>query len=248
MAYYNLGGRTHHKTGQAEITHFVNDSAENVVSAMRVKLRLRKPLDLCRPGQYVYLSLSDMGARRRFQSHPYVITWWDDSMNAMNLSFLIQPQAGISAELISRNSIRSVTIDGPYGKDLHLDSYETVILVARGIGIAGILPYIRHMTYRRASKEKEHEAYRRGLITRKIDVYWVLEDNFQEDWVSEWIAELQQRDSEKVKIEVEAMLNMADTRTAHLDILLFIPTNSQNLRRFPMTLIGDSSISKRLFQ
>ena len=89
-------------------------------------------------------------------------------------------------------------IDGPYGKDHHLEDYETVILVAKGIGIAGILPYVRHMTYRRVSKDKDFEAYRRGLITRKIDVFWVLGDNYEEDWVSEWLSELQKRDSEKV--------------------------------------------------
>ena len=100
---------------------------------------------------------------------------------------------------MARNSIRSVKIDGPYGKDHHLEDYETVILVARGIGIAGILPYVRHMTYRRASKSKEHEVYRRGLITRKIDVFWVLEHNSQEEWIQEWISELQKRDSEKVR-------------------------------------------------
>jgi hypothetical protein len=58
-----------------------------------------------------------------------------------------------------------------------LEKRETVILAAYGIGIAGILPYVRHMTYRRSIKEQENESYRRGLKTRKLDVYWVLEDN-----------------------------------------------------------------------
>jgi len=127
-----------------------------------------------------------------------MVTWWDDSKRAMSLSFLIQPQGGVSAGLIARNSIRSVIIDGPYGKDLALEDYETVILIAKGIGIAGILPYARHMTYRRVSKEKDNEAYRRGLIIRKVDVFWVMEDNSQEHWISEWITDLQQKDSEKV--------------------------------------------------
>lgn len=141
-----------------------------------------------------------MGVRGRFQSHPYVLTWWDDSRNAMKLEFLIQPQAGISAELISRRSIQNVTIDGLYGKDLHLERHETVILIAKGIGIAGVLPYLRNLTYRRVSKAKEHEAYRRSLITRKIDLFWVLEDNTQEDWATEWLAELQKRDSTNVSL------------------------------------------------
>ncbi|TVY87654.1 hypothetical protein LAWI1_G007390 [Lachnellula willkommii] len=58
-----------------------------------------------------------------------------------------------------------------------LENYETVILIARGIGIAGLLLYARHMTYQRVSKDKNHEAYRRGLITRKIDIFWIMDDN-----------------------------------------------------------------------
>ncbi|TVY13064.1 Ferric/cupric reductase transmembrane component 7 [Lachnellula arida] len=197
MAYYNLGGRRPSRMGQASIAHFFEGEGENNVTAMRITVRLRRPLAI-QPGQYVYLFLTDMGLRRRFQAHPYVITWWDDSKAAMNLYFLVQPHNGISSELVARNSVGSVTIDGPYGKDLHLENYETVILIAKGIGIAGLLPYIRHMTYRRLSKDKAHEAYRRGLITRKIDIFWVLEDNCQQEWLADWILELQQRDSEKL--------------------------------------------------
>ncbi|KAG9240690.1 hypothetical protein BJ878DRAFT_536971 [Calycina marina] len=115
-----------------------------------------------------------MGLRRHFQSHPYTISWWDDSMNVTTLSFLVQPHSGISADMISRSSLRNVSIDGPYGKDLQLHKCETAILVAKGIGIAGILSYVRHMTYRR-----------------------VLEDNTQQEWIAEWLALLQERDSEK---------------------------------------------------
>ncbi|RDL41166.1 uncharacterized protein BP5553_01145 [Venustampulla echinocandica] len=157
------------RAGQASITHFFESKGEDVVGAIAMTVRLRRPLRI-RPGQYLYLFLSDMGLRRRIQAHPYVITWWDDSFSAMNLSFLIQPHNGISSELAARNSIQSVIIDGPYGKDLQLENYETVILIAKGIGIAGIIPYARHMTYRRTSKGKDHEAYRRGLLTRKLDL------------------------------------------------------------------------------
>lgn len=183
--------------GQASVTHFFDGPDEEVVSAVKLTVRLRRPLKI-HPGQYFYLFLSDMGLRRRFQAHPYVITWWDDSLHAMNISFLIQPHSGISSDLIARNSLRSVTVDGPYGKDLKLENYETVILIAKGIGIAGLLPYARHMTYRRVSKDKDHEAYRRGLITRKIDIFWIMDDNCQQDWLSAWISELQNRDSDKV--------------------------------------------------
>jgi predicted ferric reductase len=196
IIYGNVGG-TGFSPAQASVNHFYDTSKMSSITAVRLTVLLKRPMKIL-PGQYVYLFLSDMGARRRFQAHPFVIAWWDNSMEATKISILIEPQNGLSAELAARNMIRSVVVDGPYGKDLRLQDFENVILVAKGIGIAGIIPYVRSLTYRRVSKGKEHESYRRGLITRKIDLYWVLEDNCQEDWVSDWLVDLRMRDSEKV--------------------------------------------------
>ena len=193
----NFWGVRDPKTPQATVTHFGKNSKTEIDNALRIDIQLQKSMEM-KPGQYVYLFFSGMGIRHRFQAHPYVITWWDNSMKAMNISFLIQPQKGISHDLMTRNSIRRVVLDGPYGKDLHLEAFEAVVLIAKGIGIAGILPYIRHMVYRRVSEDKENAAYKRGLITRKIDVYWVLEDNSQDRWIKEWATELQKKDSGKV--------------------------------------------------
>lgn len=199
MAYHNIGGSRDDKNDQAAITHYFHTLPIDGVSAIRMEIKPRHPLKI-QPGQYFYLFLSDLGTHRLFEAYPFVILWWDDSLNAMNLSFLIQPEYGITRDLIAKNSVRSVIIDGPYRKNLHLEDYETVILVAKGIGITGILLYIRHMTYRRLSTEKNHTTYRRDLITNKIDVYWVLEDNCQEDWISDWIVELEKTDSKNVSI------------------------------------------------
>ena len=201
MAYYNTGnkhGKEVPRKPQAIVEHCFVGSDNNTVSAMTLTIQPRRSFPI-RPGQYFYLHFSDMGVRRRIHSRPYAISWWDNSLNAETLSFLIQPETGVSAELTSRSLIRTVCIDGPYGKDLKLENYENVILIAKGIGIAGIMSYIRHMTYRRVSKDKEHEAYKRGQITRKIDVYWEMEDNSQQNWVSEWMEQLHEKDADNVR-------------------------------------------------
>ncbi|KAF7943008.1 hypothetical protein EAE96_010954 [Botrytis aclada] len=197
MFYDNVGGVGSSLTPQADIFHYYDDSKTRTVSAIRLTVLLKRPMKIY-PGQYMYLFLSDMGVRRRFQAHPFVIAWWDDSMKATKLSFLIEPSNGLTSDLVGRGSLRRVVMDGPYGKDLRLEDFENVILVAKGIGIAGIIPYVRSLTYRRVNKDKSHESYRRGLITRKIDLYWILEDNCQEDWISDWLVDLQMRDSEKI--------------------------------------------------
>jgi NAD(P)H-flavin reductase len=90
-------------------------------------------------------------------------------------------------------------IDSPYRKDHHLEDYENIVLITRGISIAGILLYIRHMTYRRLSKNTQYEVYYRGMITRKLDVFWVTDHENQKDWATEWLLELQNKDSERVR-------------------------------------------------
>jgi predicted ferric reductase len=195
MAYHNIGGLR--DGGVATIEHFYGGVNKSFVTAMKIHVSLRHGTKI-RPGEYYYLSVRGMGFRRGWQAHPFVVSWWDDSINASSLDFLVEPKAGITADLMAKNSIRSVTLDGPYGKDLQLQEYENVILVARGIGIAGVLPYVRHMIYRRSSTSKDLEEYRRGLITRKIDLYWDMEDNNQQDWLEGWIRALKDRDAEKV--------------------------------------------------
>lgn len=145
-------------------------------------------------------------------------------MAARSLSFLIQPKDGMSAVLAGRKSIRRVILDGPYGKDLHLDSCETVILVAKGIGIAGILPYVRHMTERRLLPDENWAyKYRRGLITRKIDVYWVLEDNSEQEWVADWLKELCDIDEKNVRMQVFLLTrSLTKQNLAYSDIILLL--------------------------
>lgn len=197
MVYYSRGGRR--GKSQAVIKHFTSGPGDET-SAVRLTVQLPKERRV-RPGEYYYLFLSDMGTGRRFQSHPYLVAWWDYPMAARSLSFLIQPQDGASGDLAGRKSVRRIILDGPYGKDLHLDSCETVILIAKGIGIAGILSHVRHMTERRLLPDENwaHQ-YRRGLITRKIDVYWVLEDNSEQEWVADWLKELRSIDEKSVSI------------------------------------------------
>ncbi len=81
IAYLNSGRGTSRKSSQATIKLFPDDANEDNVSALRLEVHPRRSIKIC-PGQYFYFIMSDMGTRRRFQAHPYVIAWWDDSMKA----------------------------------------------------------------------------------------------------------------------------------------------------------------------
>lgn len=111
------------------------------------------------------------------------------------LSFLIQPQKGISSLLAGRNSLTKAIIDGPYGQNFKLETYESVLLFAKGIGIAGVIPHALSLIERKTHKE---QAYKRALLTRKVDIFWILEESNQMEWVIKWIEELKSKDPDRV--------------------------------------------------
>jgi hypothetical protein len=115
-----------------------------------------------------------------------MIVWFDHDevvrdgrkFDITNLTFLIQEQGGLTArlgrelqlsDLSSRESSfrSSVLFDGPYGQDLHLERYKTVILVAKGIRIAGVLPYARHLAQRNCHDGKVKKLLRLTSVPNK---------------------------------------------------------------------------------
>ncbi|KAI9774702.1 MAG: hypothetical protein M1839_001663 [Geoglossum umbratile] len=211
---------------QAVITKLYSGTNLQQVSAIKLELVLKRPITI-RPGQYLYLRIwSDLQFRDKFQSHPFMITWWGESApiepgdtsitpsfskredtsiahpgptKAETLTFLIQPHCGLSARLASQSFIQTVVLDGPYGQDLHLERYETVMLVAQGIGIAGVLPYAHHLAN---WKLHQNSSYKRAVMTRKLDLYWVLEENYQEKWIGDYLRELQQKDIKQNLLQI----------------------------------------------
>ena len=107
---------------------------------------------------------------------------------ARNLTFLIEPRDGITARLEEENILRDLFIDGPYGQDLRLERYETVLLIAKGIGIAGVLSYAKQLIW-----WKSNIAQQRRVTTRKLDLYWELDSNDQERWVGSYLKQLQEK-------------------------------------------------------
>lgn len=107
---------------------------------------------------------------------------------------------------------KGLRLDGPYGRNIDLWNYESVILAAKGMGIAGILLSALFLLDRRNSdtlaKKEQMSFDDNGAIryknrifrdrTRKIVLIWILEDNCQEDWAAAQIRNLQQIDTQAV--------------------------------------------------
>ena len=59
-------------------------------------------------------------------------------------------------------------IEGPYGQDVELAVYETVLLFATGTGIAGVLPFIRQLLA---------GYHNRDAKVRKLVLFWEIKSD-----------------------------------------------------------------------
>jgi ferredoxin-NADP reductase len=161
------------------------------------------------------------------------------------VTFLVHARNGLSAWLARSIPKQKVYLDGPYGLDLQLGRYKTVILVGDGIGIAGILPHAQYLAERKRNdfrikekikkkqevlkveqdhffraktkadeadcaasaermkkiREELRELKEKNLhrdFTQKVDLYWVLDENYQYQWVNDRLKKLQDIDSTHV--------------------------------------------------
>lgn len=189
--FYLNAGQGYRQRDQATIiTH--KRPGTGSVSGLTLTVWPKRPVHV-QGGTYYYLYFSDMGLRMRFQGHPFVVSWWDDPVDTKptSLSFLISPQQGLTRALTTRRSVRSVILDGPYGMNPHLEGYEAVLLFAKGIGIAGMLPHALSLVEQKNHKDVTSWS---SVMTRNVDLIWILEENCQEQWIDGWIEKLKEKD------------------------------------------------------
>ena len=170
------------------------------IDVVRVDIELMHPVAI-KPGQYVYLRVRgrDFHLSDKFQTHPFMITWWDSKEStprvqdvsgskAPSITILIQPANGLTRRISNTEFLQGVSFEGPSGHSLPLEEYENVALVAKGIGLAGILSYAKHIIDLKYDPKRK-----RKVLTRKLDLYWELDDNSQEDWGGPFLKDLQSR-------------------------------------------------------
>lgn len=190
---------------------FLNDT-KTKASMIIVRFPLKRPMTID-PGKYMYLKFRGTRLFDQIQAHPFMISWWDEvsganPLEAKSLTFFIQPQAGLTARLVKTSKLdigeettpqeratRSAIMDGPYGRNLHLENYQTVILVAKGAGISGVLAYARQLLIWKSYRKQQ-------VLTRKLKLHWELDDNSQDTWLGPFLMELKSAD-----VKVRAFLN-----------------------------------------
>ncbi len=117
------------------------------------------------------------------QSHPFSMAWWYRDMDDTDVVVIIvQPRRVFtraphrhSADHLGTSAAMRAAIDGPYGTELRLESFGTVLLFATDVGIAGQLPYVKQLL----------DGYHNCQIkTRRIALFWEvrLECEYSPSW------------------------------------------------------------------
>ena len=160
------------------------------------------------PGCYFYIffqgSLPFSGLLR---GYPMMLCWCEPeeftSGKATTITFLISKHGPHRQSLDQAIVGRNIRLDGPYGTDLRLQGFETVILAAKGLGIVGVLPYALHLVARgqhddntrhRSDRLRDTSEAVFGDLSRRVDLVWWLEDTDQEPWVRGQLKALQELD------------------------------------------------------
>ncbi|KAL1955175.1 hypothetical protein VTO42DRAFT_8940 [Malbranchea cinnamomea] len=196
--------------------------------AMRITLRLARPWHF-KPGQHLYLYMPTVGL---WTSHPFTVVWSDTEdylseekglalsrqdvlgCRRKTVSLVVRRRTGFTNTLFERaqesfnNRITlSALVEGPYGNEHVLDSYGTVVLIAAGVGITHLVPYVRQLV----------EGYAQGTVAaRRVTLVWIIQAPEHLEWIRPWMT---------------SILSM-ERRREVLRIMLFItrPRNTKEIK------------------
>ncbi|KAK3364742.1 hypothetical protein B0T24DRAFT_537301, partial [Lasiosphaeria ovina] len=115
----------------------------------------------------------------------------DDSPKEKLITFIISHNNRTSGFVPFHNG-QEILLDRPYGRDINATACTTIVLVARGPGIVGLLSFASHQVGRYKDKNSRKEK-------RRVDILWVLDDVGQQDLVGNRLRELQNMDQDSVR-------------------------------------------------
>jgi NAD(P)H-flavin reductase len=122
-------------------------------------------------GQCVKLCIPSLDWGSFLQWHPFALSSCELVDGNMVIRLMIRERKGFTAILANKGNPDHemvALIDGPYGKQIPLRTYGTVLLFASGIGIAGVLLYAQQTL-------EEYDAQRTSC--RRIFLFWEIDDS-----------------------------------------------------------------------
>lgn len=134
---------------------------------LKIRLKVPEPWS-AQPGQTVHLWCYGLGMRACCQTLALTVAYVEDKSGYRVLHFFTRPdRRGLSRRLAERDVPFQALAFGPYGHSIDFSGFATVLLLATDVGIASILPYVKHLV---------DASRRRQSIARKVEVIWQIDD------------------------------------------------------------------------
>ncbi|KAH6869641.1 hypothetical protein B0T10DRAFT_533794 [Thelonectria olida] len=178
-------------------------------NVMRLQVNTNKPVTVF-PGCYFYVFFpGPLPFYDFFHGYAMMPVWGKPDQyvtgKTSDLTFLMSRTRGHHCRSLGIVSPgQRLRLDGPYGKDLQLHTFETVVLTAKGLGISGILPFALHLAARKRHDNRVRDKSARlrdssepvfGDLSRNVDLIWWLEHDDQDKWVGDQLRSLQEVDA-----------------------------------------------------
>lgn len=150
------------------------------------------------PGQFCYVRV--LTKDLFWQAHPFSVysspIEGDDSLN-----FAIKAKTGATKKIAdyletqpNKTAVLPVLIEGPYGVHVPVENYETVFLLAGGMGVTATYPYALYL--------KKLLKY-----SQKVIFLWVIQDETPLEWFGEEILSLATSPNIEVQIYITRKFN-----------------------------------------
>jgi predicted ferric reductase len=98
-----------------------------------------------RGAQVIYLRFIDLDWWSVVQSHPFYVAWWYKNSEGDDIAVcIVEKRRGLTKRLcaVDENATKHVLIDGPYGQNLRLHRFESILLFATGTGVTGLISIV----------------------------------------------------------------------------------------------------------
>ncbi|KAK9474331.1 ferric reductase NAD binding domain-containing protein [Dipodascopsis tothii] len=157
-----------------------------------------------KPGQYAFIYV----LRHNFwESHPFSIVESRDG----KYHFVVKAYDGLTRKMhkhldATGKTTARVWIEGPYGESVHMDRFNTVFLVAGGIGITAVMAYALDLK----GKNKDQH----------IVLHWVIREDVSFNWVAQQLADIAAESAIEVTIFVTGNSNSDSFREKKISDLL----------------------------
>ncbi|KAH8743490.1 hypothetical protein F5883DRAFT_440900, partial [Diaporthe sp. PMI_573] len=201
---------------------------------IRLLLKPDRPVNLA-PGDYFHILLPGRPFSYNIQkSYPAVAEMLTNLGQAKSPEIIVNltHDRHLNQQLSRMKRSERVLLYGPFTQSLYLERYETVLLIAKGLGIYDILPLAYSITKRKVGDIRAKESGTLSSlfrdITRKVALIWWLDESEPEAWVREQLNGLKNLDSNNVSTQSLRSLDITKTIQNLLSVSLLFRTERQD--------------------